>query len=60
MRRQWLRVTEVAKRLDTSKATVYRHVNAGRLPAHRVGTGKRPGVRIDESDLEQFQAQMTC
>ena len=34
---RWLSVEEIAKHLSISKETVYRWVESGRMPAHKVG-----------------------
>lgn len=34
---RWLSVQEIAKYLGISKETVYRWLDKGRIPAHRVG-----------------------
>jgi excisionase family DNA binding protein len=46
---------EVAERLNVSRRTVYRWIQAGELSAHKLGPD-RPGVewRIGEEDLERF------
>ena len=46
-------VPEVASRLRVSKATVYRRIAEGSLPAVRVGDGFGP-VRVDEQELEAW------
>lgn len=47
---RFLTVAEVARRLRVSSMTVYRLVNAGHLPAVRVGRG----YRILETDLRRY------
>ena len=51
-----LRVREVANKLGVHPATVYRLIEAGRLPAHRFGSGTiRPGAfRVPESAVQAF------
>lgn len=51
-----LRVREVATRLKVHPATVYRLIEAGRLPAHRFGRGPiRPGAfRVPEEAVQVF------
>jgi excisionase family DNA binding protein len=46
---------EVAERLKVSRRTVYRWIQSGDLPAHKLGPDK-PGVewRIGEEDLKKF------
>ena len=48
-----LGVSDVARRLDVSKATVYRLVATGELPAIRLG-GIGASVRVHEATLEQW------
>ena len=45
---RWLSVEEIAKHLKISKETVYRWLERGRIPAHRVG--KQWRFRIGEVD----------
>ena len=45
-----LTIDEVAETLRVSKATVYRLVRTGELPASRVG----PSIRVSEADLIDF------
>jgi excisionase family DNA binding protein len=44
----------VAERLDVHVETVRRMIKDGRLPALRLGTGRRARLRIDEADLLAF------
>ena len=37
MSERWLSVTEIADHLGVSKETVYRWLEKGKVPAHRVG-----------------------
>lgn len=46
---RFLRVNEVAQRLNLSLSTVYQLIESGRLPSHCVGM--RKGIRVAESDL---------
>jgi excisionase family DNA binding protein len=48
-----LGVRDVARRLDVSKATVYRLVATGELPAIRFG-GIGTSVRVAEATLERW------
>lgn len=50
---RFLRVGEVAKALNTSKATVYRRVHEGSLPALRLGDGTA-SLRIDAEELDRW------
>lgn len=49
---RFLRVYEVAQRLNLSLSTVYQLVESGRLPSHNVGLKK--GIRVAESDLLSY------
>ena len=55
MQSTYYTLPEVAERLKVSRRTVYRWVQSGDLPAHKLGPDK-PGVewRIGEEDLEEF------
>ena len=44
-----LKVTDVAKRLNCSIATVYQLVESKRLPHYRC-----PGIRVSEAQLTEF------
>ncbi|MFP4429391.1 MAG: helix-turn-helix domain-containing protein [Desulfovermiculus sp.] len=48
-------VATVAQKLSISKATVYRMIELGQLPAHRMGL--KYGYRIAKGDLEKFIAE---
>lgn len=37
MSERWLSVTEIADHLGVSKETIYRWLEKGKIPAHRVG-----------------------
>lgn len=52
-----LSVNHVADRLDISPKSVYRLVYGKHLKAVPLGTGKKPRIRIPESELEQFMAR---
>jgi len=46
---RWLSVQEIAKHLSISKETVYRWVENGRMPAHKVGKQWRfQSTEVDE------------
>jgi excisionase family DNA binding protein len=49
-----LTVGEVAERLKVSRWSVYRRVEAGELPAVRLGSGPRAPIRVDERELEAW------
>jgi len=51
----FLRVSEVATRLNLSLSTVYQLIETGRLPSHCVGM--RKGIRVAESDLLTYVEQ---
>lgn len=51
---KFLRLDEVAKRLDASVSTVRRLCECGRLPAVNIGTGKQRVWRVRPTDLERF------
>jgi len=48
-----LRPTDVARRLDVHRNTVYRLIESGQLPALQLG-GRGYTVRVDENELEQW------
>lgn len=48
-----LRLSEAAERLNVHRATVYRWITEGRLPAVRLGGPGSP-VRIPEDELERW------
>ena len=52
-RSQLLTVKDVAGRLCVSIASVYRLIESGRLPAHRIGVG-RGTLRVSEAALESY------
>lgn len=52
---QYLSVTDVAKHINISKMTIYRLIEAGEIPALRVGRS----VRILEQDLEEYVIRNT-
>lgn len=47
-------VPEVAKLWHCSRDHVYDQINRGRLRTVRMGTGRRPKVRVPESSLNAF------
>lgn len=47
---EYLKLTEVARRLDVSEKTARRYVKAGVLPSVFVGNA----YRVSEPDLEEF------
>ena len=49
-----LNVKQAALRLGLSRSAVYAMVEDGRLPALKLGDGKRPRIRIDEGELEAW------
>ncbi len=50
MDRKFLTVNEVADILRVSKLTIWRYIEAGKLPAYKVGRD----WRVDESEFEKF------
>jgi len=52
-RRAFLTVAEVAEMLRVSNMTVYRLINAGSIPAVRVGKS----YRLTEEDVDAYLAQ---
>jgi excisionase family DNA binding protein len=48
-----LRPTDVARRLNVHRNTVYRWIESGHLPAFQLG-GAKYAVRVDERELEAF------
>ena len=50
-----LRIPEVAERLNVSRASVYRWIEEGRLPAVRLGPRGSP-LRVCSSELEEWLA----
>lgn len=46
-----LRVPEVAEQLGVGRATVYRRIVDGTIPAVRVGAGPRAPIRVDPADV---------
>lgn len=50
-----LDVNQTANRLNVSRATIYRLINSGELPASRLGTAHC--IRIKESDIEAFRQE---
>ena len=49
-----LTVDEVAERLRISKSSVYRRIEAGELPAVRLGTRARAPLRVHARELEHW------
>jgi excisionase family DNA binding protein len=49
-----LSLPEVAARLNVSEATVRRKIEAGDIPAVRLGTGPQAPVRVDPDELERW------
>lgn len=50
-----LKVNVIADVLDVDRATVYREIKSGRLPAYRVGSG-RGTFRVSQAIFEQYLA----
>jgi excisionase family DNA binding protein len=53
---QWLNVKEIAKHLGVSKESVYRWLERGTIPAHRVGKLWR--FKAQEVDLAVFKGRL--
>lgn len=51
-----LTVNDVAQTLSVSNSLVYQLVATGKLPCHRIGTG-RGAIRVRRDDLEAFLAE---
>ena len=54
-----LTVAEVAERLQVSLWTAYRKIEAGLIPAVRLGSGKRAPIRVSEAELERWLFEET-
>lgn len=52
---KWYTVAQVAEKMQMHKATVYRAIHRGNLPAVKLGEGL---YRISEKDLETWFAKM--
>lgn len=52
MAERMLDVSQVAKRLNVGRTTVYRLINEGKLPASKLGTVYC--IRVAESDVVRF------
>ncbi|MHB9080377.1 MAG: helix-turn-helix domain-containing protein [Pirellulaceae bacterium] len=50
---------EVAQALHVSRSLVYRLVDTGKMPCHRIGAG-RGAIRVSEDDLVDFLAMCRC
>jgi excisionase family DNA binding protein len=53
MKERLLDVTQVAKRLNVGRSTVYRLIEQGVLPASRLGTAHC--IRVLEQDVERYR-----
>ena len=51
-----MKVNEVAQALSVSNSLVYQLIAAGKLPCHRIGTG-RGAIRVNRDDLEAFLSE---
>jgi excisionase family DNA binding protein len=55
----YLTLDEVAKRWKVDRATVYRSIVSGRLPAYNFGTGQRRACwRVRASDLQEYEKKL--
>lgn len=50
-----LTVKQVAQRLNVSQSCIYQLVETGRIPHHRIGTG-RGAIRFTEVNVEEYLA----
>lgn len=50
-----LTVRDVAKYLNVSPSCVYQLIETGKLPHHRIGTG-RGAIRVRQDDLDTYLA----
>lgn len=48
-----LTVKQVAMRLNVSQSCIYQLVETGKIPHHRIGTG-RGAIRFTEANLEEY------
>jgi excisionase family DNA binding protein len=48
---KWLRAGQAARRLGMSRADLYRLIDAGQLPAYRIGRL----IRLLEADVEAYR-----
>jgi len=51
---EWMRTSDVARRLGYSTSWVRQQISSGRLRAQMHSTGKRPSLRIRRADFERF------
>ena len=52
----YLSVADVAKRWGVRQQFVYGQIAQGKLPALKMGSVKRPVVRVPRESLEQYEA----
>ena len=52
----YLSVSDVAKRWGVRDQFVYGLITQGKLPALKMGSPKRPVVRVPRESLEQYEA----
>lgn len=51
---EFYKVSEVAKLLKVKPLTVYRWINNGKIPFHRVGGLARGSLRVKKTDFETW------
>ena len=47
-------VLEISEILRLSESQVYALINAGKLKAHRMTTGRQGGIRVSDDQLQRF------
>lgn len=50
---RWLKVEQAAREFDVSKATIYREIKAGHIPAYRK-PGSQRGYRVTDDDMRRW------
>ena len=50
MEKEFIKVSELAKRFDVVPETIYRLIREGKLPCHQIGRAKR--IRL--TDVEEY------
>jgi excisionase family DNA binding protein len=54
--RALLTIPEVAQRVSVSRSTIRRRIDAGEIPAVKLGSTPQAPVRVDEHELERWIA----
>jgi excisionase family DNA binding protein len=52
--RALLTIPEVAERVRVSRSTIRRRIDAGEIPAVKLGSTPQAPVRVDEQELERW------